>query len=162
MKDQANKHCRYYFFKPRDQILLSTKSHPSLLGNRKQQDLRIGPFVVRKRINDNAYELEGLAPAVPTTQNITFLTPFFPNKARFATRPPIEVATPKTVNGEVEWEVEAVTDFCQTKKGLRRYKVKWVGAQWKQWLPEKKIKHYPMSIRRYFINNNLPIPVPIS
>ena len=117
MKDQANKYRRYYFFKLGDQVLLSTKSHPSLLGNRKQQDLRIGPFVVKKRVNDNAYELEGLPPAVPTTQNITFLTPFHPNKIRFATRPPVEVATPEMVDGEVEWEVEAVTDFRQTKKG---------------------------------------------
>ena len=76
IKSQADRHRHSYTFEPGDQVLLSTKSHPALVGNRKQQDLRVGPFVVKQRINDNAYELERLPPAVPSTQNITFLSPF--------------------------------------------------------------------------------------
>ena len=36
MKTQADKHRRNYKFEPGDQVLLSTKSHPALMGNRKQ------------------------------------------------------------------------------------------------------------------------------
>ena len=39
MKSQADRHHCNYTFEPGDQVLLSTKSHPVLVGNRKQQDL---------------------------------------------------------------------------------------------------------------------------
>ena len=162
MKDRADKHRRVQIFEPGDQVLVSTKSHPALMGNRKQQDLRVGPFVVKRKINDNAYELEGLPPSVPCTQNVTFLSPFNPNLPCFASRPPIEVAVPEQVDGEMEWEVEAVTDFRQSRRGDRRYKVKWVGAQKEQWLPESEMQHCPQAIRDYFIQHSLPIPAAVS
>ena len=162
MKTQADKHRRNYKFEPGDQVLLSTKSHPALIGNRKQQDLRVGPFVVKQRINDNAYELERPPPAVPSTQNITFLSPFHPNVVQFTTRPTEEVAIPEFIDGEPEWEIEKVTDFRQVRDGSRRYKVKWVGAQKEQWLPENEMGHCTQSIRNYFTSQNVPIPTAVN
>ena len=162
MKSQADRHRRNYTFEPGDQVLLSTKSHPALVGNRKQQDLRVGPFVVRQRINDNAYELEGLPPAVPSTQNITFLSPFYPNVVRFSTRPQEDVALPEVLEDSIEWEVERVTDFRQARDGSRRYRVKWIGAQREQWLPESEMGHCTQSIRDYFITRDLPIPTAVN
>ena len=66
---------------------------------------------------------------VPSTQNITFLSPFHPNVVQFTTRPTEEIAIPEVIDGEPEWEIEKVTDFRQARDGSRRYKVKWVGAQ---------------------------------
>ena len=67
--------------------------------------------MVKQRINDNAYELEGLSPAVPSTQNITFLFLFHPNVVRFSTRLPEDVALPEIIEDSIKWEVEKVTDF---------------------------------------------------
>ena len=162
MKSQADRHRRNYTFEPGDQVLLSTKSHPALVGNRKQQDLHVGPFVVKQRINNNTYELEGLPPAVPSTQNITFLSPFHPNVVRFSTRPPEDVALLEILEDSIEWEVEKVTDFCQARDGSRRYKVKWIGAQREQWLPESEMGHCTQSFHNYFTTRNLPIPTAIN
>ena len=98
----------------------------------------------------------------PQPRTSLFSPPFHPNHPRFATRPPAEVATPEIIDGEVEWEVEAVTDFRQFRNGTRRYKVKWVGAQKEQWLGESEMKHCPAAIRQYFTTNNLPIPTAVS
>ena len=102
MKIQADRHCRNYTFELGDQVLLSTKSHPVLVGNRKQQDLQVGPFVVKQRINDNAYELEGLPLAVLSTQNITFVSSFHLNVVRFTTRPSKDVAFPEINEDSIE------------------------------------------------------------
>ena len=132
MKSQADRYCHNYTFEPGDQVLLSTKSHPALVGNRKQQDLQVGPFVVKQRINNNIYELEELPPAVPSTQNITFLSPFHPNIVRFSTRPPEDVALPEIIEDSIEWEVNKVTDFRQVRDRSWWYKVKWIGVQQEQ------------------------------
>ena len=56
---------------------------------------------------------------------------------RFASRPEPSAAVPVEVDGELEWEVEEVSDFRQQKNGYRRYLVKWAGSPQKQWLPEE-------------------------
>ena len=162
MKSQADRHYRNYTFELGDQVLLSTRSHPALVGNRKQQDLRVGPFVVKQRINDNAYELEGLPPVVPSTQNITFLSLFYPNVVRFSTRPPEDVALPEIIEDSIKWEVEKVTDFRQARDRSRRYKVKWIGVQREQWLPESEMGYCTQSIRNYFTTWDLPIPTAVN
>ena len=78
MKERVDRARRVLIFQPGDLVLLSTKSHPRLEGNRKQGRIRVGPFAVKRQVNPNAYELEGLPPDLPRTQNITFLTPYHP------------------------------------------------------------------------------------
>ena len=111
MKERADCAQRALVFHEGDLVLLSTKSHPQLAGARKQGRIRVGPFVVKRRVNPNAYALEGLPPGLPTTQNVSFLTPYHASPTRFEDRPGEAANEPELVDGELEWEVERVEGF---------------------------------------------------
>ena len=162
MKERVDRARRVLTFHPGDQVLLSTKSHPRLAGARKQGRIRVGPFVVKKQVNPNAYELEGLPPDLPTTQNISFLSPYHSTPARFEDRPGERANEPEEVEGEMEWEVERVEDFRQQRNGRRKYLVKWAGTPQTQWLPEGEMRHCTRAVRDYFEKEGLPLPPPVS
>ena len=65
MKERFDRVRRVLIFQPGDLVLLSTKSHPRLEGNRKQGRIRVGPYVIKAQRNANAYELEGLPTGIP-------------------------------------------------------------------------------------------------
>ena len=160
MKERVDRARRVLVFHPGDQVLLSTKSHPRLAGARKQGRIRVGPFVVKGQVNPNAYELEGLPPDLPTTQNISFLSPYHPTPARFEDRPGERANEPEEVEGEMEWEVERVEDFRQQRNSRRRYLVKWAGTPQTQWLPEEEMRHCTRAVRDYFEREGIPLPLP--
>ena len=85
-----------------DLVFVSTKSHPLLHTVRKQQETKVGPYVVVGRINDNAYELEGLPAGVPRTQNVSYLTPYVPSPDHFRLRPDYRLNLPQEEGDE--WE----------------------------------------------------------
>ena len=60
---------------PGDLVLLSVKSHPAFGEARKLRLRFTGPYEVKRRVHQNAYELDGLPPAVPRTQNVSFSAP---------------------------------------------------------------------------------------
>ena len=162
IKERVDRTRRIITFALGDQVLLSTKSHPALQGNRKQQDIRVGPFTVKQRVGPNAYELQGLPPNVPPVQNITYITPFHLSPHRFRTRPQPLPNIPTIIDGQPEWHVEAVTDFKQTRRGERRYRIKWEGSAREQWLPEEEMFHCPRKIREYFTREGIPLPPEVS
>ena len=110
----------------------------------------------------NAYELQGLPPNVPPVQNISYITPFHLSPSRFHTRPQPAPNIPTTIDGELEWHVEAITGFKQTRRGERRYRVKWEGFVREQWLPEEEMRHCTRKIREYFVREGLPLPPEVS
>ena len=162
MKERADCARRVLVFHEGDLVLLSTKSHPQLAGARKQGRIRVGPFVVRRQVNPNTYVLEGLPPGLPTTQNVSFLTPYHSSPTRFEDRPGEAANEPELVDGELEWEVERVEGFHQQRNGTRRYLVRWAGTPQRQWLPEDEMCHCMRAVRDYFEREGLPLPVPVS
>ena len=161
MQDRYNRTRVQLEFRAGDLVLLSTRSHPKLAGKRKQGRIRVGPYVVKGKRNVNAYVLEGLPPGIPSVQNVSFLFPYHTSPIRFTSRPVTAAAEPVNVDGEIEWEVEEVSDFRQQKNGLRRYLVKWAGSPQRQWLPEEEMQHCTLAIRRYFgkLGQSLPTGV---
>ena len=87
LKDRYDRTRVQLEFQTGDLVLLSTRSHPKLAGKRKQGRIRVGPYVVKGKRNDNAYVLEGLPPGIPAVQNVTFLFSYHTTPLRFATRP---------------------------------------------------------------------------
>ena len=158
LKDRYDRTRVQLEFKKGDLVLLSTRSHPKLAGKRKQGRIRVGPYVIKGKRNANAYVLDGLPPGIPQVQNVTFLFPYHTTPVRFATRPSTQAAEPIEVEGELEWEVEEVSDYRQQRNGIRRYLVKWVGTPQKQWLPEDAMQHCTREIRRFFLRAGQPLP----
>ena len=83
MKRRYDKGRKPLVANPGDLVLLSVRSLFLLLANARKLHLKYtGPYVVKRRIHPNAYELEGLPPAVPPTQNVSHLRLFFPSPPR--------------------------------------------------------------------------------
>ena len=115
-----------------------------------------GPYVVVKKIHENTYELSGLPPEVPSSQNVRFLRHFYPTPRKFADRPDAQFAKPIRVDTHVEWEVEAITDHKSAGAGLR-YKIKWVGERQQHWLQAKQLKNYQRLLREYQRQHQIPL-----
>ena len=139
-------------------MLVSAKTHPQLRPYVKQQERWYGPYVVKHKINDNAYAILGLPPGISETQNASFLVPFRDTPVRFRSRPRTEVAIPQFRDGEWEWEVERISDTKNDRRGITKFLVHWVGYNRPQWLPLSELGHCCELVREYYSNNNLSIP----
>jgi hypothetical protein len=129
----ADLHRRDVTFQVGDAVLLSTE-HLKLLGSEKRTPKfackYLGPFKVKRVVNDNSYELD----LPPTLQihpvlNISRLKPYrdgriaFPSRPQPASRPPPAATLD---NGAPAWEVEHI--LGKRGSGARtRYLVKWLG-----------------------------------
>ena len=132
----ADKHRREVHFQVGDEVLLSTE-HLKLIGggDRKAKFTYkyIGPFKIKRVVNDNAYELH-LPPQmqIHPVLNVSRLKAYhdgrvaFPLRARADTRPPPAV----TSSDGDEYEVEGI--LAKRGKGARtEYLVRWKG--WPTW-----------------------------
>ena len=89
-------------FEPDDLALLSTRSHSTFEGRHKMGPRYTGPYVVTRKIHENTYELAGLPPEVPASQNVRFLRHFYPTPRKFVDRPDAQFAKPIRVDTHVE------------------------------------------------------------
>ena len=134
---------------PGDLVLLSVKSHPDLGEAKKLRLKYTGPYVIKAKVHENAFELEGLPPTVPTTQNVEYLRLFFPSPDKFSTRPhPAKAAGPVRVDDHNEWEVEAITGD-RIVNGERRYCIKWRDHEKQDLLRLTQLKHCAELLREY-------------
>ena len=156
MKRRYDRGRKPLHLEPGDMVLLSTQSHAILTGIRKHREKYVGPYIVDSRIHDNAYSLRGLPPGVPTTQNVCFLRLFLPSPARFASRPNPEYAQPIEVDGQVEWEVEAIVAH-RVQQGVYRYQVRWKDMPLRQWLSEANLENCKELLREYHHDHQLPL-----
>lgn len=116
-----------------DRVLLSTK-HLKLVGADKRTPKfacqYLGPFKIKRVVNDNAYELDlPAAMRIHPVLNVSRLKVYhdgatsFPSRPVPNPRPPPEVTLP---NGDAQYEVESI--LASRGKGQRtQYLVKWVG-----------------------------------
>ena len=139
-------------------MFVSTKSHPLLHAIRKQQETKVGPYVVVEKIGPNAYALDGLPAGVPATQNVSFLTPYVPTPDYFRLRPDYCLNLPQKEGDEWEWEIDEIINTTNPRRGQRRFLVKWTGYDKCQWLPMSELTHAVLSIREYYAATNSPIP----
>ena len=100
MKDRYNANRESLDLRPGDLVLISTKVHPKLRPYTKQQEKWAGPYVIRKRVNENAYALVSLPMGMSPTQSASFLTLFWESPEKFQSRPQFEVAIPELHDGE--------------------------------------------------------------
>ena len=85
-----------------DLVMVSAKSHPHGDEVRKLRPKFYGPYPIVGKVNDNAFQLGGLPPAMPKTQNISFLRLFVPSSERFSNRPAEPPPVPVTIDGHRE------------------------------------------------------------
>ena len=134
---------------PGDLVLLSVKSHPDFGAARKLRMRYTGPYPIKRKVHDNAFELEGLPPTVPPTQNVEYLRLFVPSPDKFATRPqPAKAAGPLKVGDHLEWEVESITGD-ELVNGQRRYWVRWKDHDKPDLLRLSQLKHCAEMLRDY-------------
>ena len=157
MKQRYDKNRKDLELEPGDLVLLSTKSHHILLGHRKHKERFVGPYVVHKKVNDNAYQLTGLPDAVPRTQNVRHLRLFRPSPEKFRTRPTPSANVPDLVDGEFQWEVAEILDSKTTGSGIW-YSIQWANSPQQQWLRLESMDGCLLLLREYYEKNNLPIP----
>ena len=157
MKSQYDKNRPRLELTTGDLVLLSTKSHHLLQGQRKHRPRYVGPYVIHKRINENAYFLDGLPQGVPSAQNVRYLKLFKPSPRKFRTRPTPEANVPHIIDGQYEWEVEDILDDRGTR-GNFSYLVKWANTSQKQWLPLRCLTHCSKLLREYYHRHTMPIP----
>jgi hypothetical protein len=146
----ANQHRRAVVISVGDKVLLSTE-HLSLKASsdrtRKLACKFVGPFTVKRVVNDNAYELS-LPPeleALHSTFNIDRLKLYNEGGAAFPDRPqPIDrpPAVVNSDNGAPEWVVERVVAKRVTRQRVS-YLVKWQGYPEEEmtWEPAEGVKH---------------------
>ena len=134
-KKYADEHRRPLSFTVGDRVLLATKNL-KLIGEsrraRKFTERYIGPFRVKKVINDNAYELE-LPPRmkIHPTINISQLKEYHDGSTSFPTRP-IPLTRPEPVaitnDGSPEWAVERILDHRRYgRRKVLQYLILWKG-----------------------------------
>ena len=108
-----------------------------------------GPYVVKRKVHANAYQLEGLPESMPQTINVTYLRRFWPTPARLATRPgQQDRALPDKRDDHYEWEVEAIVDHRSGPQG-ERYLIQWKGHNQPSWLRPRQLKNCASILREY-------------
>ena len=141
-----------------DLVLLSVKSYDPRAQTRKHRSRYTGPYVVDRKVHDNAYRLSGLPPDVPPTQNVQFLRLFVPTPAKFSTRPDAQFACPVARGDHLEWEVEKIEAHRTTQRGLQ-YLVSWKGTPDKSWLQPRQLKHCQRLLHDYQRDNAISLDV---
>jgi hypothetical protein len=134
-------------FKVGDKVWLDARN-VALTGTRKLSPRRLGPFEVLEKIGDLNYRLR-----IPATWRIhpvfhvTLLLPHAEDTIPGRTQPP---PPPVTVQGEVEYEVEAIRD-SRIHRGQLQYLVRWKGFSPADdtWEPERNVANAPEKLAEF-------------
>ena len=120
---------------------------------RKLSKLYEGPFVVEAKVGENAYRLGLPAVKLHPVFNVSQLRPYHDPSEMFSERT-ADPSPPVVIDGENEWEVEAVIshrDVVAGQQRRRQYLVKWVGYSTlhNTWEPEELLDHARTEVDRY-------------
>ena len=149
----ADKHRREEHYAVGDLVLLSVRdlkfTNPADTKRSAKFTARfVGPFPVKRIINDNAYELDLPSELrIHPTQNVSKLRRWIASPAAFSSRPqPHSRPPPNMVDaaGNEEYLVERILAKRQTGRGrgVTEYLVKWVGYpnEDSSWLSKSKLR----------------------
>lgn len=143
---------RYYNRKHRprnfevgDEVMLMAKNLRTIRPKKKYAARFVGPFKIEEKIGRQAYRL-ALSPrmgAIHPVFHVSLLEPYY-RSGNVA--PP-----PEEVEGEEEWEVEAVCGIGKTVDGKTQYLVKWKGYPEHEstWEPAQNLRHAGDAIQKY-------------
>ena len=140
-------------------LLSTTNISFKRVGAPKLMPRYIGPFKIKKRIGETAYELE-LAKnmRIHDVFHVSLLKPYVPGRGYIP--PPPEL----TEDGHVEFEVEHILQHedrgYRGGKSRRRYYVHWRGYDRSHdtWEPEANLTSCPEKVREYW-EHVRPAPV---
>lgn len=140
-----------------DRVLLSTK-HLKLVGADKRTPKfacqYLGPFKIKRVVNDNAYELDlPVAMRIHPVLNVSRLKVYHDGATSFPSRPVPNPRLPPEItlsNGDEQYEVESI--LASRGKGNRtQYLVKWVGYDQYEstWEKASNVAGAPEAIAEY-------------
>ena len=158
MKERFDKNRQDLPLSPGDLVLVSAKTHPLLRPYRKQAEKWYGPYVVKKKVSDNAYAIADLPAGTSETKHTTYLSKFKESPPRFPNRPPLSVNVPELKDGEWEWEVDRIEGMRTDRRGVTKFLVFWLGYPRPEWKPLEELKHCKESIRDYLARSDEEIP----
>lgn len=155
MKLYADKRRSERVLKVGDAVLLSTQ-HMRLRGPRKLLPRFIGPYVVTHKVNEVAYRLD--LPSGTRMHNVFHVSLLRPYVSSDRTpRPP----QPDIVDGELEFEVEAILDHREVKHKRHRkrfFLIRWKGQgpEYDSWEPEANLTNCATLLRSYWAAREQP------
>lgn len=144
--------------KPGDQVMISTRHFEFLDTGKKLKLPFIGPFTVNRLLGPNAVQVNLTKehrrkhPVFPISL-VKRYTPTNPDKFpdRNISAPPL----PELIDGEDEWEIEAIVDSRGSQQS-REYRVRWKGFPPEQdtWLSEVALRNAPDLLQEYLSSKN--------
>ena len=134
-------------FKPGDKVWLDARNI-ALTGTRKLSPRRLGPFEVLEKIGELNYRLR--IPAGWRTHPVFHVTLLQRHESDTIPGRSQKPAPPVTVDGELEYEVEAVRDSRFRRGGLE-YLVRWKGFSPSDdtWEPERNLMHTKEKVEEF-------------
>jgi len=143
-----------------DFVYLESTNLTSDRPSKKLDDKRYGPFKIKRKVGQSAYELELLATwkGLYPVYNEVYLTkarpPSFPSQQPPPPPPTIEV------EGEEQHEVEEILK-SRVQRGKIQYLVRWKGYTREDdtWEPIENVKNAPQTVRKFHDKySNMPKP----
>ena len=124
-----------------DKVWLSAKHIRTTRPTKKLDVRHLGPYRIAKQVSSHAYQLD-LPPGmkIHNVFHVRLLSPYLPNQIPRRYQPP---PPPIEVEGEEEWEIEAILDtkIDNRYKDPRRYLVKYLGYDETEWMSESDLEH---------------------
>jgi len=135
-------------FQPGDQVWLLRQNIKTTRPADKLDVKRLGPFKILQAVNSRAFKLKLPAEMSRTHPvfHVSLLEPYQVDTIpdRFVPEPP-----PIIVDGQVEYEVESISDSeIHKKKGLR-YLVKWYGYARPSWERAASLEHASTIVKEF-------------
>ncbi|EUC53483.1 Transposon Tf2-1 polyprotein, putative, partial [Rhizoctonia solani AG-3 Rhs1AP] len=134
-------------FKVGDKVWILTKNIQLKSSSPKLTNQRIGPFPIKTKLSDWAYEVE-----LPETLKIhpVFYIGLLSRAIEDEHCPFLDRPPPETIEGEEEYEVKAIVDH-KREKGIWWYYVKWkgYGPESNTWEPRENLEHAQKILKNF-------------
>ena len=116
---------------------------------------REGPFSIKNVLSNLVYELNlPYQWKIHPVFHALLLTPYIETKQH---GPSFSQPPPDVIEGEEEYEIEAIVTHRGNTPKRRQYLVKWLGypSSENQWLPEKELQHSKELLQEYKLLHHL-------